>query len=214
MAQRPAIWLWAEFVGLYVVAPTVMAVFLPPRMLFPGLFLVTALGLVLLARTPGFQVATLRRGPPIRWGRVLAFALITLAISAAVMLGTRPDAAFDMVQRRPLFLLVIAILYPLLSALPQELIFRVLYFSRYGPILPTGGRGLALNAALFSFAHLMYWSGIVAVMTFAGGLVFAWAYARRGSFALAVVLHSVAGVILFAAGLGIYFYSGNVVRPF
>ena len=72
----------------------------------------------------------------------------------------------------------------------------------------------ALNAALFSFAHLMYWSGVVALMTFAGGLVFAWAYVRRGSFALAVVLHSVAGVILFAAGLGIYFYSGNVVRPF
>jgi hypothetical protein len=29
-----------------------------------------------------------------------------------------------------------------------------------------------------------------------------------------VLMHSIAGAILFTLGLGIYFYSGNVVRPF
>ena len=69
-------------------------------------------------------------------------------------------------------------------------------------------------ATLFSLAHLMYWSWIVAVMTFAGGLLFTWAYRKRGSFFYAVLLHAIAGNIIFAAGLGIYFYSGNVQRPF
>ena len=73
---------------------------------------------------------------------------------------------------------------------------------------------LVLNAALFSLAHLMYWSWVVALMTFSGGLVFAWVYERRGNFAETVVLHSVAGVIVFALGLGVFFYSGNVQRPF
>jgi membrane protease YdiL (CAAX protease family) len=60
----------------------------------------------------------------------------------------------------------------------------------------------------------MYWSWIVAAMTFAGGIAFAWAYARRGSFPLAVVLHAVAGQIVFLLGLGMFFYSGTVERPF
>ena len=51
-------------------------------------------------------------------------------------------------------------------------------------------------------------------MTFAGGLLFAWSYERRGNFPEAVILHSVAGIALFAVGMGVYFYSGNVVRPF
>ena len=105
-------------------------------------------------------------------------------------------------------------LYPLLSALPQELIFRPLFFRRYGPVLPTGIGALWLNGAVFGFAHLMYWSWLVAVLTFAGGIAFAWAYERAGSFPLAVAFHAVAGWIVFAVGLGLFFYSGNVVRPF
>jgi hypothetical protein len=36
----------------------------------------------------------------------------------------------------------------------------------------------------------------------------------RGNFPEAVVSHSVAGIIVFALGLGVFFYSGNVERPF
>ena len=67
---------------------------------------------------------------------------------------------------------------------------------------------------LFSLAHLMYWSWVVAAFTFLGGLVFAVSYRVRRNFPEAVVVHGVAGVILFWLGLGVVFYSGNVVRPF
>ena len=73
--------------------------------------------------------------------------------------------------------------------------------------------GIGANAAIFSLAHLMYWNWIVAVFTFAGGLAFATGYLRRG-LPWAWALHAIAGNILFAVGMGIYFYSGNVVRPF
>ncbi|MGI9367376.1 MAG: CPBP family glutamic-type intramembrane protease [Ruegeria sp.] len=55
---------------------------------------------------------------------------------------------------------------------------------------------------------------MVTAMTFVGGLLFSWAYHRRGSFFYAVLLHAIAGNIIFAVGLGVYFYSGNVQRPF
>ncbi len=60
----------------------------------------------------------------------------------------------------------------------------------------------------------MYWSLLVTLMTFAGGLAFAWSYRVRQNFPEAVLLHALAGIVVFAAGLGVFFYSGNITRPF
>jgi membrane protease YdiL (CAAX protease family) len=115
----------------------------------------------------------------------------------------------------PMLLAAILVLYPPLSALPQEILFRPLFFRRYGRVLPRGAwPQILLNAAVFGLAHLVYWSWVVALLTFAGGIAFAHAYRVRGSFAEAVILHAVAGGILFALGLGTWFYAGNAVRPF
>ena len=54
---------------------------------------------------------------------------------------------------------------------------------------------------------------VVAVMTFVGGLIFARLYQQRG-FPAAWVAHAIAGNMLFTVGMGHYFWSGNVVRPF
>ena len=206
----------AEFLALYLAAPVAMAVVLPPSAMFPALFAVTAIGLVLLHVTEGFRWRELAAGTGrISWQFVGLTALATLVAGLAVIWLTAPGAAFFLIRQNPQLMLMIALLYPLVSALPQELVFRPLFFRRYGALLPAGVTAqVALNAAVFSFAHLMYWSWIVAALTFAGGLAFAWAYRVRGNFPEAVVLHAVAGVIVFAVGLGLYFYSGNVVRPF
>ncbi|MCY1126312.1 CPBP family glutamic-type intramembrane protease [Frigidibacter sp. RF13] len=204
--------LWLEFLLLFLAVPLAVALFLPPRLLFPALFVFSLVGLVLLARTSGFRWRELVSGG-LPWRPIALFVLVTALASGAVIAATRPEAAFLLPLERPLVFLMIVCLYPVLSALPQELIFRPLFFRRYGPLLPRGQGALLLNAAAFSFAHLMYWSATVAVMTFAGGLFFAQAYLRHG-FPLALLLHAVAGWIIFGFGLGIYFYSGNVVRPF
>jgi uncharacterized protein len=207
--------LWVEFVLLFMVAPVVMAVALPPSAMFSALFGVTAVGLALLHVTPGFHWHDLTRGwDRISWRFVLGFSAATVACGATVMALIAPSALFGLVRSNPGLMVMIALLYPVLSALPQEIVFRPLFFRRYGPILPDLKAAVVLNAAVFSLAHLMYWSWIVAAMTFSGGLAFAWAYEVRRSFPEAVVLHAAAGVIAFGLGLGILFYSGNVVRPF
>ncbi|WP_371814401.1 CPBP family intramembrane glutamic endopeptidase [Ruegeria sp. HKCCA4812] len=204
-----------EFGLFYIGLPLLIAVLFPPNWMFPALFALTGLGIVLLHRTPGFQWAELRYG----WANwtlreVALFSAIVAAFCVGLIQITRPDAAFFLLVHRPEMLAFIWVGYPLLSALPQELLFRPLFFRRYHAILPDGRAAYLLNAAIFSFAHLMYWSWIVALMTFAGGLLFTWAYRQRGSFFYAVLLHAIAGNIIFAVGLGVYFYSGNVQRPF
>lgn len=207
--------LWAEFAGFFVIAPVALAVLLPPSAMFPALFVFTGVGLVLLHLTPGFRWHDLVRGwRRIDWRVVAGFALVTAAAAWAVVMATRPGALLGLYRFNPELWLTIMALYPLLSALPQEIVFRPLFFRRYGPILPPLRAALVLNAAVFSLAHLLYWNWVVAGMTFVGGLVFAWAYEARRSFPMAVILHAIAGNIVFTAGLGMFFYTGNIVRPF
>ncbi len=207
--------LWTEFLLFFVIAPVAIAALLPATVMFSALFALTALGLVLLHATDGFHWRELRQGiDAIDWRLMAGFTVSVFLTCLAVIYAFEPDAAFNIVQRDPRLLLMILIFYPVLSALPQEIVFRPLFFRRYGAILPEGRAVILLNAGIFALAHLMYWNWVVAAMTFSGGLVFAWAYEIRRSFPLAVLLHAVAGNLVFLTGLGIYFYSGNVVRPF
>ncbi len=207
--------LWTEFVGFFVLTPLAVALFVPPSSMFTVLFAVTALGVLLLHVTPGFAWNDVARGwDRIDWRAVALFGTATLAAALAVVLVAAPGNLFGLARANPALMAMVVLLYPFLSALPQEIVFRPLFFRRYGPILPPLRPAILLNAALFALAHLMYWNWVVAAMTFVGGLVFAWAYEARRNFPMAVVLHALAGVIVFVVGLGIFFYSGNVTRPF
>lgn len=204
-----------EFGLMFVAAPVLIALFFPPQSMFPALFAFTGAGLALLCATPGFRWRELGngwRGWP--WREAALFAAVSAAGAWLLVKMLQPDAAFDLLQGNPLLLAAVWLGYPVASALPQELLFRVLFFRRYDAILPDGVQAALINAAVFSLAHLMYWSVVVSLLTFGGSLIFTYAYLRRGSFLYAVLLHALAGNILFTAGMGAYFFSGAVVRPF
>lgn len=206
--------LWAEFALLFLGVPLSIALFLPPDRLFVALFVFTLVGLALLWRTGGFRWRGLLVGwSRIRWVQVLTFGLMVGVIGWTIMKTTNPDFIISTSPERLRFLVMLWLVYPLLSALPQELIFRALYFHRYGALFPQPHIAILINAAVFSFAHLMYWSGVVAILTFAGGVIFAHLYLRWG-FTGAWLVHGVAGNMLFTVGMGTYFWSGNIVRPF
>jgi len=101
-------------------------------------------------------------------------------------------------------------LYPIFSALPQELIYRGLFFRRYGPLFGDGRRLVVANALAFGWGHLFYENWIAVTLSFVAGTVIGWAYWRTRSFPLAWALHAMGGMAVFTSGLGIYFYSGAV----
>ncbi|WP_316015702.1 CPBP family intramembrane glutamic endopeptidase [Roseobacter sp. HKCCA0434] len=200
--------LWAELVGFYLGVPLLLAFGLPPSTMWTVLAAVTGIGIVLLHRTEGFdwrELAVAR----IEWRATVIFALATALVAIVLTLTLMPQMWLYLPRTETALWLTILALYPLVSALPQELIFRPLFFRRYGALVPSGA-GIWINAALFSLAHLMYRDWIVLAMTFSGGLAFAWAYERRGSFWTAVLMHALAGGIVFTVGLGRLFYSGAV----
>jgi membrane protease YdiL (CAAX protease family) len=210
---RVRLLLAAEFLALYLGLPLVLALALPTDWLWPVFFAATALALGLLAITPGFAWTELARGwASIDWRWVGAMAVATAAVAGALVWALVPGQAFWLPRRAPGLWLAIMVLYPLLSAAPQEILFRVLLFRRYGALFPSRRAAVAASALFFALAHLVFWNWVALVLTFAGGAIFAKAYLGRGGFALAVVLHAVAGAILFTSGLGGFFYHGAIGR--
>lgn len=201
--------LWAEFLALFAGLPLLLAYALPPTAMFTVLGLATLAGMVLLHRTPGFAWGQLRFGR-VPWGVITGVALVTALVSAGLTLWLLPANLFVLPRRAPELWLMIMVLYPLVSALPQELVFRPLFFERYGALFGHRRLALAVNAAAFSLAHLMYGHPVVMSLTLVGGWLFGWLYLYRGGFPAAVVAHSIAGQILFTSGLGYLFYSGGV----
>jgi hypothetical protein len=135
----------AEFAVLYLGLPLMLALVLPPAWLWPVLLGATALALVLLALTPGFAWSELWRG----WGRVdwryVALVAAGTAVIAAVLVWWLvPRQALALPRQATGLWLMILVLYPVVSALPQELLFRPLFFRRYGSLFPdrrrTGSR--------------------------------------------------------------------------
>lgn len=214
-ATRPADPVLAlEFAGLYLGLPLLLALAFPPDWLFPTLLGATTLGAILLARTPGFAWRELLRGwRGLDWRHVARVAAGTAAVAALLVALLVPEEALGLPRRMTGLWLMILLLYPLLSALPQELLFRPLFFRRYGGLFPEPRVAILVNALVFGLAHLMYWNWVAVGLTVAGGAIFADGYLRRGGFAMAVVLHAVCGAIVFTSGLGAFFYHGAIPQP-
>lgn len=193
----------------YVGIPFVLAVFLPPSALYPVLLVAAGVGIVLLHFTKGFAWRMLLRGG-INWYGFLILLMITLAVSLMLCWWLLPDRILFLPLNAPKFLPFLAVGYTLILALPQELVFRALFFERYEFLFSSQKSAIFVNAVLFSFAHLMYWHWVVMVLTFVGSFIFTWSY-LRGSFLEAWAYHAIAGFMIFVSGLGWLFYSGGYV---
>lgn len=203
--------LWAEFGALYVGVPLALAFLLPADLMWPTLALCFFASLLLLRATPGFVWSELLRGPVL--ARPVALGVVTLlAVGTAWGLTAwlRPWALFWLPRQAPDLWLMIMVLYPLLSALPQEIAFRVLFFRRYGALFPSRALGVTANAVVFGLAHLFLWNWVAPTLTAVGGAVLAWAYldGRGRNFLFPLLLHAIAGWVIFTIGLGLYFYHG------
>ncbi|MHA1527669.1 MAG: CPBP family intramembrane glutamic endopeptidase [Alphaproteobacteria bacterium] len=203
--------LWVEFAVLFGGVPVAMAVFFGHYPLFPVILSLAVLALVLLAQTPDFSPRDLLLGPVAgQWKLIAAFALAGAALCFGLTLALVPERLLELPRHRTGLWLLILLAYPLLSAAPQELIYRVLFFRRYGALFPSDKLALAANAVAFGFAHLFYMNPLTIGLTTVAGLIFGAVYLRFGSVLLTTVLHGLAGQLVFTSGLGIYFYHGAV----
>lgn len=206
-----SLWLWLEFLLLFGGLPLAMATILPTRWAFPTLAVMTLVGLALLGLTPGFRWRRLLpRRLTANIGLTLGFALVAGGVIYAVVLWKLPGRLFALPTHRTELWLMILALYPLLSVLPQELLYRALFFERYGKLFGSPQVAMLANAAAFGLGHMFYGNWIAVTLSTLGGYAFAYAYVKRDSFPLAVLWHTLAGQLVFTIGLGLLYYHGAI----
>lgn len=142
--------------------------------------------------------------------RIAIVFLISAAVMTLMIWYIDSSKLFLLIKKRPWLLLLISVFYPLFSVVPQGLAYRALFFHRYGRLFNSEIIRIIVAAAIFSLGHILYKNAFVLLLTFIGGLLFAYRYRQTNSLAVSVLEHSLLGVWLFACGLGTFFVSSMI----
>lgn len=142
---------------------------------------------------------------------LLRWAGASLALIAFVYFY-EPERLFHIPRNNPDIIPFLILVYPVLSALPQEFVFCSFFLKRYERFFPTCTIQIIASAAVFGYAHMLFINWVAPVFSFIAGLIFASTYIKTRSLSLVTLEHALYGNSLFLIGLGWYFYSGAVVQ--
>ncbi|QKX07152.1 CPBP family intramembrane metalloprotease [Aquimarina sp. TRL1] len=136
------------------------------------------------------------------WRDTLFKFLIIAIITTVYVYLVAPQHLFFIPLKKTGLWLIILLVYTFLSVLPQEIIYRTFFFERYASLVDNKWLFIFINAILFSLAHLFLKSPLVQIITFIGGLLFAFTYLKTRSTILVSIEHALYGCWLFTVGMG------------
>ncbi len=203
------LFLMFECAFLFIVTPLVLYAH-PTWWNVPlSLWVVTAYAAFILHKMPGFlwREAWRGRSGPV-WDLKLVVARYFVS-TAGVFLLTRmivPERLFAFPSDRPFFWLLVMLFYPLLSALPQELVFRNFFFRRYAALFPQKHMMLFASAFVFGYIHIVFHNPVSPLLSLICGLFLATSYQAHQSLKKAAIEHALYGDMVFTVGLGEYFF--------
>src|SRR5579883_1523779 len=157
-----------EFLLLFVVLP--LGYRFSPRAI-PPLPLLWAAALYCywqLHRDPTYAQVQLWNARPLA-GQLISILLCFVICAGLVGLAVRmvaPDLLFSFVRSNPRFWVLVMILYPVLSAYPQGIIYRSFLMHRYAPLFPQAALLILVSAAAFAFMHIIFRNPLAVALTF------------------------------------------------
>jgi membrane protease YdiL (CAAX protease family) len=192
-----------ELIVMFVIMPVLyVADLLPVHKIIPLVVLLAYCSMVLLVNKP---INPSRLSLRANWTLIaVRFVVISVMVMLLIRFYFHLDLIADLQKNRQLFYMIL--IYPLLSALPQELIFREFFFYRYGKLFTNPTLLVAVNLVLFPFAHIYFANWIVIVFTLVGGAIFALTYRQTRSLLVVSIEHTLYGLMVLSSGLGEYFY--------
>lgn len=206
-------WLWIELIVFFVGVPLLMR-WAIHDLHIPLILVLQPLLLGFIAYLLWDDTFHVRRelmqGFAIR--HLVWIGLVFAAVGGSITLATWivfPERFLLFPLYRPQIWMIVLLLYPLLSVIPQELVYRTFFFHRYGPIFGRHRWVLVLtNGALFGFAHIIFNNWIAVVGSAVVGGIIAYRYWMTRSFWAAWLEHTLYGCLIFTVGLGMFFFTG------
>ncbi len=207
------VWLMAELLILMIGLPLLLYWALPVKYMLPVIWTAGLYSYLILRQTSPELVRELWSCHSLTAANITPilkrFACCAVLLTLLTWLFA-PTLLFGFVRTQPAFWLLIMIAYPLLSVIPQEIIFRSFFFARYKRLF-TNQRLMILGSGLaFGFAHILFHNWVAPTLCVIGGLMFARSYHLHHSLLLVSIEHALYGNFLFTVGLGRYFYHGTV----
>ena len=158
---------WVEYVSLFWLAPAILFVFreqLAPLIL-PFIVTVAVICSIILWQDDKIQKQW-RRAKDLRrkhfnplWQ---TFAILASLVALFTYLYT-PETFLDFPLNHTMSWILILMIYPLLSVIPQEVIFRVYFFHRFKRLFTSKISRAWLSSLSFGFAHLVYGNWIAVI---------------------------------------------------
>jgi membrane protease YdiL (CAAX protease family) len=173
----------------------------------PGLLVLFAIAapcLFYLLKSGRLLPVLILRSTREHWRRLGLFLCLATVLAGTVLALWQPEFLLSFPRDQTSAWLWFLALYPLLSVLPQELVFRAFFFDRYRRLFPGRGVMILVNSLLFSLAHIVYNNFWAVALTFLGGLLFASTYQRTRSLPLVIFEHSAYGCMIFTMGYARY----------
>lgn len=192
-----------EFLILFIVFPVSFALNYSPwiklGMGFMGFLYIIYILLVV-------EKVKLKIAPHLNWilfWKQTTVKLIVIAfITGAFVYLTDRESLFNVILNKPKLWVFILFVYSMFSVYPQELIFRTFFFKRYQTLFINTNFLIFINAIVFSLAHLFFKNTLVIILTFLGGILFAFTYHKTKSTLLVSIEHAIYGCWLFTIGMG------------
>ena len=161
------------------------------------------LSIVILYFDKSFSFTSLRK--KIDWKFIIIFSLIFLSLSFLYVILVDKDLLFIFPKTNFELWLLVILIYPFLSVIPQEIVYRVFFFQRYFPNERSFYFLTLLNMIVFSYGHIVFNNVHAILITAIVSPIFTYAYLKK-SFFTCVILHALGGQIIFTLGLGKYFF--------
>ena len=136
------------------------------------------------------------------WISTLLKFLFIVIVTVLYVWFTDKIQLFNVVKSKPLLWVVILFVYSIFSVYPQEIIYRTFFFKRYRSLIRNEYVFIFINALVFSLGHIFFSNFLVMILTFFGGLLFAFTFSKTKSTVLVSIEHAIYGCWLFTVGMG------------
>jgi len=212
MDRRRKCWLAAECAVLFVGVPLAIASGWLSLLVIP-LLLIMAIGCgLVLQRVHHLQIRNLfsSKISTGQWRRILAAYAVAVPGLIAMLWIINPTAMWSLMLQRTEIWRLVMVAYPLLSVVPQEIIYRAFFFERYRALFGNQFGIILASATVFSFGHIVFHNWPSILLTFIGGWLFAKTYQATSSLLWVSFEHALYGCAIFTIGYGSYFFDGTL----
>ena len=196
--------LWLEFISLFILVPLLIFCFRDQLAPFavPIILLVAIYSFVVLSRAGVIkkQIQKMRSHSLKDYQPMLIFfgATSILILLLGFILGYFSIA--EPLKQNCLYLILLILLYPLLSVIPQELVFRTFFFHRYRKLFNSLSGCATASGLCFGYAHIIYGNWTAVVLATIGGMLFSYRYMKTKATNIVVLEHSLWGIFIFIIG--------------